>query len=408
MKAADMHIAFLITRGDAVGGATVHVRDMARHLAQSGGQATVLVGAAKAGQPSGAVDEFARNGIPYRSIAHLGRRIDPVQDFLAIREIVRALREIGPDIVSTHTAKAGWLGRVAGRIAGVPALFTPHGWAISDRISRTSGRAFTIAERLAAPLATIIVNVCEAERKIAEQHRIAPSAKLAVIHNGVRDVPRSLWADPVRQPPRLAMVARFEEPKDHTTLLHALAGLQSSEWELELIGGGPNENATRCLAERLGLGRRILFAGQAANVAERLAQSQVFILASRSEGFPRSILEAMRAGLPVVASDVGGVAEAVRHAETGFVVPRNDVPALTEALRRLIVDPDLRGRMGQAGRRRYESNFTFEHMSAKTMALYEQVLLGTAQRRREWPRPLAGSSYGTPECVRPSEVDVCN
>jgi len=379
-----MHVAFLITRGDALGGATVHVRDMSRHLLESGDRATVLIGGS-----GEAVEEFARNGIPYRSIKHLERRIDPIRDCFAIVEIVRALRELGPDIVSTHTAKAGWLGRVASRLVGVPALFTPHGWAISDRISRASGRIFAVAERLAAPLATAIINVCEAEREIAQRHHIAPSPKLPVIHNGVRDVPSSLWADPRRQPPRLAMVARFEEPKDHATLLQSLATLQSSEWELELIGGGPKESDMRSLAEQLGLGRRVHFTGQAANVAERLAEAQAFVLTSRSEGFPRSILEAMRAGLPVVASRVGGIAEAVRHRETGFIVPPNDGARLTAALRRVIAEPDLRLRLGRAGRRRYELNFTFERMSAKTIALYEEVLrrTGKAYVRRE-------TSYG--------------
>ena len=364
-----MHVAFLITRGDALGGATVHVRDMASHLIQSGAHATVLIGGS-----GEAVQEFARNGIPYRSLANLERRIHPVRDCAAIAELVRTLRELDPDLISTHSAKAGWLGRVAGRILGVPTLFTPHGWAISDRISRASGRIFAVMERLAAPLASAIVNVCEAERDLARRHHIAPARKLVVIHNGVRDVPGSQRADPLRQPPRLTMVARFEEPKDHATLLHALAALDSSEWELELIGGGPKEREVRALAERLGLTRRVHFAGPSGNVAERLAVAQVFVLTSRSEGFPRSILEAMRAGLPVVASRVGGVAEAVHDGETGFSVPPNDRPALTEALRRLITDPEARTRMGLSGRRRYELNFTFETMSAKTTALYEEVL----------------------------------
>jgi glycosyltransferase involved in cell wall biosynthesis len=379
-----MHVAFLITRGEAVGGATVHVRDMARHLLQSGEQATVLIGGC-----GEAVDELVSHGIPYRSIDHLQRRINPLQDFLAVVEIVRVLREVSPDLVSTHTAKAGWLGRIASRIVGLPALFTPHGWAISDRISRTSGHVFALAEWLAAPLAATIVNVCEAEREIARRRRIAPYSKLAVIHNGVRDVPSTLRADPRRQPPRLVMVARFEEPKDHATLLHALAALRGFEWELELIGGGPKQTDIRRLAEQLGLSGRIHLTGQRDDVAARLAQAQAFVLVSRSEGFPRSILEAMRAGLPVMASNVGGVAEAVRDGVTGFVVPRDDRCALLEALRVIVTDPELRLRLGRAGRRQYELNFTFGNMCAKTLALYDDILIRTGKARLR-----AETSYG--------------
>ena len=364
-----MHIVFIITRGDAVGGATIHVRDMARALVADGARVTILVGGT-----GEALDEFTRSGVPCRSLPSLGRSIHPIRDASALAEIVANLRELKPDLVSTHTAKASWLGRVACKMTGIPALFTPHGWAISDRISSASGRVFRLAEKLAAPLAVSIVNVCDAEKRLAERHGIAPSSKLAVIHNGVSDVDASLHAHPELDPPRIAMVARFEAPKDHALLLEALAGVRDSAWELELIGGGPGLETVRSHARQLGIDRRIIFTGGGRNVAERLSQAQIFTLASRSEGFPRSILEAMRAGLPVVASDVGGVSEAVVHGETGLVIPRDDRAQLTGALRTLLSNPDLRQRLGRAGRRRYELNFTFERMYAKTRALYLQVL----------------------------------
>ncbi len=124
----------------------------------------------------------------------------------------------------------------------------------------------------------------------------------------------------------------------------------------------------------LGLQTRINFIGHTTNTAEELSRSQIFVLASKSEGFPRSILEAMRAGLPVVASDVGGVSEAVIHRETGFVVPRGDATSLTKALANLIMRPNLRKEFGHAGRLRYELNFTFDQMADRTMELYERVL----------------------------------
>jgi glycosyltransferase involved in cell wall biosynthesis len=345
------------------------VRDLAISLVESGSCATVLVGGS-----GEAVEEFERNGIEYRSIPHLRRGLNPLRDCLAIGEIVQALRETAPDVVHTHTAKAGCLGRIASRIVGVPALFTPHGWAISDRVSSVGGPVFRIAERLAAPFTSAIINVCEAERELALHHKIAHPSKLAVIHNGVRDIPAGLLADARKQPPRLAMVARFEAPKDHSTLLHALAPLRSERWDLEFIGCGPGENSVRSLVQQLGLIDRVHFSGTASNVAEFLANAQIFVLTSRSEGLPYSILEAMRAGLPVVASAVGGVAEAVAHGETGFLVPKNDPTALTQILARLIAVPQLRSRLGCAGRRRYELLFTFEGMSDKTLALYGEVL----------------------------------
>lgn len=374
-----MHIAFVITRGDAVGGATVHVRDMARYLLDHGNRATVLVGAPLGGNDD-ALAELRRYDIPCVPISSLRRAIDPVHDVAAVRELKRALKRIQPDLISTHTAKAGILGRIAARAAGIPAIFTPHGWAITDRISATSGRVFRLAERFAAPMAHTIVNVCGAERQLARRHQIAPPHKLVVIHNGVRDIPIALRANPSIDPPRLVMVARFEAPKDHELVLHALAPLRQFDWQMEFVGSGPGEEAMRTLAKTLGLQHRFHFTGHTTNTAERLSQSQIFVLASKSEGFPRSILEAMRAGLPVVASDVGGVSEAVADRETGFVVPRNDAASLTKALANLIIRPTLRQEFGRAGRLRYELNFTFDQMASKTMALYQKVLNRTPAR----------------------------
>jgi glycosyltransferase involved in cell wall biosynthesis len=373
-----MNIAFVITRGDAVGGATVHVRDMARYLLDRGHRATVLVGGSAAdGQPGDrgeAIAEFHRHEIPCIPIAGLRRAIHPVHDVTAVRQLTKALQQIQPDLVSTHTAKAGILGRVAARAAGIPAIFTPHGWAITDRISATSGRIFRIAERCAAPLAHTIVNVCDAERELARRHRIADEGKLAVIHNGVRDIPSSLRANPAIDPPRLVMVARFEAPKDHELVLHALAPLRAFTWRMDFIGGGPRKEAMQALAQQLGLSEQVHFTGHTTNTAEELSRAQVFVLASKSEGFPRSILEAMRAGLPVIASDVGGVAEAIADRKTGFVVRRNDAASMTQALATLITRPEVRQELGRAGRLRYELNFTFDRMAENTTALYERVL----------------------------------
>ena len=122
----------------------------------------------------------------------------------------------------------------------------------------------------------------------------------------------------------LTMVARFEPQKDHPSLLKALARLRNHAWRLELIGEGPLLERTRDLARSLGIADRVEFLGQRSDVAERLATSQVYVLSSNWEGFPRSILEAMRAGLPVVASDVAGVSEAVVDGVTGYVVPRGE------------------------------------------------------------------------------------
>ncbi len=169
------------------------------------------------------------------------------------------------------------------------------------------------------------------------------------------------------------MTARFQAQKDHPSLFRALAGLTDRPWTLELVGDGPDIDACRSLAAGLGIADRTVFAGQCRDVAERLARADIFVLASKWEGFPRSILEAMRAGLPVIASDVGGCRESVVESETGFLVPREDPESLRSRLAELMSSPELRRKMGKAGRERFERHFTFDAMYEKTAAVYREA-----------------------------------
>ena len=151
-----MRIAFVITRGDDIGGAQVHVRDLAGAFMAQGHAAAVL-----AGGPGKFCSGLASRGIPCFTIRRLACPIAPVEDLLALLEIIRTLREFKPDIVSAHTAKAGLLGRIAAAVLGLPAVFTPHGWAITDRISPRQGKVFRRVEALGSLVSSRIINVCE-------------------------------------------------------------------------------------------------------------------------------------------------------------------------------------------------------------------------------------------------------
>ena len=363
-----MRIAYVITRSDSVGGASVHVIDLSREMRARGHEAVVLCG----GQGP-VTEKLAAAGVPFRPLRHLHTRIDPWKDRAAFYEIAAVLAEVKPHLVSTHTAKAGWLGRAAAARLGVPAIYTPHGLSVGNR--RGGGmkaEVFTFAERYAARWAKAIVCVSDAERQLALRKKIAPENRLHVIHNGVHDIGPELRADPGREPVRIVSVARFEAPKDHGTLLAALAPLRGLDWELELVGEGPLEQEIRRQAAPIA--DRVHYRGYLANPALPLAAAQVFVLPSRSEGFPRSILEAMRAGLPVIASDVGGVAEAVAHGRSGLVIPPGSAAELSEALKALIVDGFKRQRMGREGHHIYESRFRFDRMADRTADLYRAVL----------------------------------
>jgi glycosyltransferase involved in cell wall biosynthesis len=218
------------------------------------------------------------------------------------------------------------------------------------------------------------MTVSEFDRQLGLSARIVPDHRLVTVYNGIPDVAAHLRADPSRTPVRLIMVARLAPQKDHITLLRALAGLRDFRWELDLVGEGPLLDQTRALADSLQLSSRVHFLGQRTDVEQLLAGAQVGILISNWEGFPISILEAMRAGLPVVASAIAGVGESVRDDETGYLVPRGDVAVLRDRLARVLGDPLLRARLGSGGRRMYERHFTLEAMVQGVLAVYHEVV----------------------------------
>lgn len=364
-----MKIAYVVTRAEPIGGAQIHVRDLAVSLREQGHMPTILTGG---GGPF--IDVLRATGIPVVILPHLTVPIHPIRDWRALRELRAALGDVRPQLIAVHSSKAGILGRLAGRSLGIPTLLTAHGWNFTPGISAVPAAVYRQIERSAGPLASRIIAVSEFDRQLALEARITTEDRIVTVHNGMPDRPPDLRAEPDRTPVRLVMVARFGRQKDHGTLLRALAGLQHHPWELDLIGDGPLMAEMELLAASLGIGGRVRFLGQRLDVDEILARAQVSLLVTNWEGLPLSILEAMRAGLPVVASSVAGIGEAVSDGETGYLVPRGDVALVRDRVERLLVDPGLRLRLGRGGRTRYERHFTLEHFVARTLAVYEEVL----------------------------------
>ncbi|APU30041.1 exopolysaccharide biosynthesis protein [Ectopseudomonas alcaliphila JAB1] len=367
-----MKVIFVITRSDVMGGASVHLLDLAAGLQSCGYDITILVG----GQ--GIFLQHAQDrSLSCISLKYLTREIDLVIDIKAIFELRGVLKRLKPDLIHLHSSKAGIIGRISAIGLPAPCIFTAHGWAFTEGVSPRRRFLYRFIERLIAPLAKRIITVSDYDRTLALAGRVALPGQLAVVHNGMPDISAKMRAQRVALGDivRFVMVARFEAPKDQLSLLRAFAALPSGQWRLELIGDGPQMQAAIDLATSLGLADSVIFSGACIDVASRLAASDVFILISRWEGLPLTILEAMRAGLPVIASDVGGVAEAVQDGETGYLIKRDATGLLVERLGLLLADAEMRRRMGEAGRLRYESDFTFSLMLNKTIAVYEEVLL---------------------------------
>jgi len=318
--------------------------------------------------------EARRIGIEVRILPHLVRPVRLASDWQAYRAIRSLIREVEPDLVHCHSSKAGLIGRMAACAEKIPVVFTVHGWAFENGISAPWRLTGLLSEHFAARICRNqhIITVAEADRLLAIQKNVQPADRMTTVHNGIADTEER--ADPARgDTPTLIMVARFFDQKDHDTLLRALKGIDSP-FKMLLVGDGPRLDEVASHVREMGLADRVEILGNRRDVPSLLAGSHAFVLSSLWEGFPISILEAMRAGLPVVASDVGGVRESVIDGETGFLtVPRDEV-GLRDAITKVLADPDLRARMGRAGRAHFTSNFGKHQMLEKTLAVYRQLL----------------------------------
>lgn len=368
-----MKIFYVLTRADEWGGAQVHVREMACALARAGHEVAVAAGAA--GHAASWLDSA---GIPFVHLKWLKRSIRPVADLIAVLELRRIICKLKPDIVCLHSSKAGYVGRLASRLAKVPAVFTAHGWAFAEGVGQTRQRVYRILERWARPLAARVITVSEYDKRLAIQFGVGRTEDFVTIHNGMPDIRSAVDRRPPGSPVRLIMVARFSPPKSQEQVIQALALIKEKDWQLQLIGEGEGRVPCEQLAESLGLNNRMIFSGQVDDVAQRLAKSDIFVLASNWEGLPISIIEAMRAALPVVASDVGGIGELVRDGENGYLIPCGDVATLSKRLVSLIEDFRLRQHMGEASRRRFGAEFTFDQMYKRTCAVYKEVIATNA------------------------------
>jgi glycosyltransferase involved in cell wall biosynthesis len=360
-----MHILYVITRAE-MGGSQTHVLDLLRGFQQDH-QLTVATG-----EHGFLTEEAAKLGVNVEVLSNLVQPLQPMRDLRAVGELSRLIRRIKPDLVHCHTSKAGIVGRVAARLTSTPALFTAHTWSFADGTSKIWKLVGTPSERIAAKWTKRILAVSDSNRQLAIHRGVAPPEKIVTVHNGIEDTPLRAQAgrDPV---PRIVMVARFAPQKNQAQLLEAVSEIDLP-FKLTFVGDGPTRAAAESLAAERGLKDRVEFLGIRKDTSEILAAGSIFALATNWEGFPITILEAMRAGLPVVATDVDGVREAVTHNSTGYLVAKSDTTALRERIVELLGDGDKRSRLGGAGRARYESEFTNASMLRKIDSVYREIV----------------------------------
>jgi glycosyltransferase involved in cell wall biosynthesis len=288
----------------------------------------------------------------------------PHRDAQALGALVRGLR--GFDVVHAHAAKAGVIARVAARVRGLPAVYTPHCFPFVGDVSAARHRFGLGTERALARWTAALICVCEDERGVARAHGIRPAGALAMVHNGCPPCAGGRAA----AAPVVGAVTVLRRQKRIDVLLAAAPAILAAvpEATIVVVGDGPEGAALRAAADP-----RVIFAPFRPPAANHLRELDVYVLPSAWEAFPIGVLEALACGVPQVATDVGGTREAVT-AETGILIAPGDPQALAEAVIALLEDGDRRTRMAAASRARHAERFTLERMVADTAAVYDGVL----------------------------------
>lgn len=327
--------------------------------------------------------------LPEVKVVELGclkRDVSPLQDALCLLRLYRLIKSGGYDIVHCHSSKAGVLGRLAARLAGVRQVyFTVHGWGIDGRQPLPVRWLYSLAERLAGAVSTRVVCVSGHDREKGLALNLAGAEKLVVIHNGVPDTPgfgspaagSELRAELGLAPNDIVIgtVMRLAPPKQPLFFLELAARLLDGNVDAGLyfviIGDGPLRPECEEYIARHGLGGRVFLTGAREDAARLVSGFDIFMLFSSHEGLPLTVIEAMMAGVPVVASSVGGVGEMVIHGGTGYLVNGLDLDAAGGYVMELLKNPELRAEMGAAGRRRALEMFGLARMIDR----YEQLYL---------------------------------
>jgi glycosyltransferase involved in cell wall biosynthesis len=372
-----------------VGGAALHVLQLAREQERRGHDVLVIAGTLAAGEESMEyiADEL---GVNVLKLPMLQRELSVRADgaaILALRDVLRTRR---PDVLHTHTAKAGGTGRLAALIAGSrrprAIVHTYHGHVLSGYFDRRTERVFRLIERGLSHAAGTLVAVSDEVRDDLVRFKVAPERRFVVVPYGF-DLPA--WGDADEEARRrrrteldagdrfvVGWAGRLTEIKRPLDLVRTLRALvdQGVDALLVLVGDGDDRAAVEALAAELGVADRCHLVGFQKSIREWYASCDALLLTSANEGTPVVAIEALAAGRPVVATRAGGTGTVVANGESGYLEAIGDVDALAGRLALLASDPELRARLGDRGAEDVRARFAVDRMADEIEGVYRRLL----------------------------------
>lgn len=332
------------------------------------------------------IKEAEKKGLEPIPIASLVRRIDLARDLSTFFSLWRLVIREKPAIVHTHTSKAGILGRCAAKLAGVPTIVhTPHGHVFYGHFGPLASRFFLLVEKILAFITDRMIALTESEREDYIRFAVSNPNKIITIHSGVEvdhymkaevnveEKKKTLGIDP--KVLVVGTVGWLLPIKGPIYLLRAMERVWLNHPEIQLIfvGKGDLENELRKKASQIGVTKKVKFLGWRDDIPEIMHILDVFVLPSLNEGMGRVLIEAMAAGKPIIASNVGGIPDLVIQGQNGLLVPAKDIKALAEGIEYLLENQRERIEMGEKGRK-MATNYGVNSMVEKIDRLYLELL----------------------------------
>ena len=385
-----MRVAHIITRM-IIGGAQENTLLCSLDLMQDHGDDVLLVTGPSLGPEGDLLSQGRAGDLPVKRIESLRRAIHPWHDLRAYRDLRRALREFQPDVVHTHSAKAGFLGRSAAWTERIPAVVhTVHGAPFHSYQGRAARTVYRLCERYAARRCHALISVADAMTERLVAARVAPPEMFATIYSGMQLEP-FLTAREQRDAARrelgyseqdfvIGKLARLFKLKGHEYVIAAARQVldQVPQARFLFIGDGVLRANCERQIRRAGLRDYFRFTGLVPpeQIPRHLAALDTLVHASLREGLARCLPQALLAGVPVISFDIDGACEVVVHEQTGLLVPPPDVARLAQAMVRLAGDAASRQRMAEAGRERCRGMFCHHEMTRQIRGVYARVLAG--------------------------------
>jgi len=331
-----------------------------------------------------------RTGVKIEFIPDLCRELSPLKEIFALKKLYSAIKKVKPDIVHTHSSKAGILGRIAAALCNVPIIIhSPHGHVFYGYFGSFQNRLIVFIERVVALLTDRIINLTESGKRDHIELGISSPKKFVVIHCGIELEPFLKVNIERKEKLRhlgipydktvVGTVSRLEPIKGQEYFIQAckLISLKRPDVIFVIVGGGSLENKLKKMAVDLDIDDRVYFLGHRKDVPELMKLFEIFVLPSLNEGLGRVLVEAMTVGLPIIATKVGGISDVVLDGKTGLLVPPRDSHNLAESILKLLENKDLVQKMGEKGKAR-ANIFDINKMVEKIEALYQ--LLNSEKR----------------------------